>query len=81
MAFRPSPIRAFLRSARNLLPKEAHPVGRYPTTGPSHPVSWGFYRTKFTRTATWYVPIAAGILGWPVPVGYVLNKTTTGGED
>ncbi|KAK8241418.1 hypothetical protein HDK77DRAFT_482196 [Phyllosticta capitalensis] len=75
MAFRPSPIRAFLRSARNLLPKEAHPVGRYPSAGPTHPVSWGIYRTKVMRTAAWYVPVAAVILGWPVPTGMVLNKT------
>ncbi|KAL1388612.1 hypothetical protein HDK64DRAFT_308309 [Phyllosticta capitalensis] len=74
MAFRPSPIRAFLRSARNLLPKEAHPVGRYPSAGPTHPVSWDIYRTKVMRTAAWYVPVAAVILGWPVPTGMVLNK-------
>ncbi|KAL1636967.1 hypothetical protein SLS58_009574 [Diplodia intermedia] len=65
MSFRASPIRAFLRSARNLV-AEPHPHGRYPVNrAQMHAVNYGFYANKFMRTASWYVPVGTALLGWP----------------
>ena len=74
MSFRASPIRAFSRMASRLL-HEAHPVGRYPTTMAAHRPNPGFYASKLWRTASWYVPLATGILGWPIAAAYVLKRT------
>ncbi|KAL1637502.1 hypothetical protein SLS56_000640 [Neofusicoccum ribis] len=53
MSFRASPIRAFLRSARNLV-QEPHPHGRYPVNrAQMHAINYGFYANKFWRTASW----------------------------
>ncbi|GME64605.1 uncharacterized protein LTHEOB_8682 [Neofusicoccum parvum] len=65
MSFRASPIRAFLRSARNLV-QEPHPHGRYPVNrAQMHAINYGFYANKFWRTASWYVPVGSALLGWP----------------
>ncbi|KAB2573887.1 hypothetical protein BFW01_g3614 [Lasiodiplodia theobromae] len=65
MSFRASPIRAFLRSARNLV-AEPHPHGRYPVNrAQMHAINYGFYANKFWRTASWYVPVGTALLGWP----------------
>ncbi|OJD33903.1 uncharacterized protein BKCO1_26000119 [Diplodia corticola] len=75
MSFRASPIRAFLRSARNLV-AEPHPHGRYPVNrAQMHAINYGFYANKFARTASWYVPVGTALLGWPFMAMYVLKRT------
>ncbi|KAF2092292.1 hypothetical protein K490DRAFT_61733 [Saccharata proteae CBS 121410] len=74
MAFRASPIRSFTRSATRLL-SEPHPYGRYPTTTPSHAPDYKRLGTQLWRTATWYIPVSATILCWPLATAWALKKT------
>ncbi|KAJ9667321.1 hypothetical protein H2201_002522 [Coniosporium apollinis] len=70
----PTPLRAFARATRTYF-SEPHPHGRYPSTLLSHAPYAPYYAQRIWRTASWYVPATAVLLGWPFATAAVLRRT------
>ncbi|EME47159.1 hypothetical protein DOTSEDRAFT_69202 [Dothistroma septosporum NZE10] len=69
----PPSTSSFSRVLKNLLPKEAHPMARNPTSQLPHPVAWPFYRAKFGRAAPFYVVGVVLFFGWPFALKGLIN--------
>ncbi|KAK4505998.1 hypothetical protein PRZ48_003963 [Zasmidium cellare] len=67
----PALLKAF-RAIKDTV-REKHPFERKSTLLRPHPVAWEKYLIHFKRTATFYVPAAMLVFGWPMAMKWVIN--------
>jgi len=65
-----SPVQHYLR--------DAHYLGQYPVTMKPHAPDTIRLLRRFGRVASWYIPIAILVLGWPLAAAAAIQRQKVG---